>query len=150
MSFDKEVFKQLDQAKDKDEFGSEINLLDINIKARATYIARDIKRGDLGLAIDRINMLVFTDPIEKPGGYISRLIRNKCNTFPLNVATCIYLLAMLHQGKIERNEYNKIYDHILDKIRSFSPSKITFRNYKEVVHYYDTNSKELGILSYLF
>lgn len=150
MYFDKEIFKKLDQAKDIDQNGHEINLLDINIKTRGTYIARDIKQGNIDLAIDRISMLVFTDSDEKPGEYITRLIKNRCSTFSLNTGICIYALAMLYQGHIERREYNKVHDRILDKLRNFSPNRHTFNNHKEVISYYDMNAKELGILSYLF
>lgn len=150
MLFDKTTFKKLDQAKDIDENGSQINLLDLDIKARAAYITNDIKSGKIDLAIDRINMLVLTDIDEKPGEYITRLIKNRCNTITINAGTCIYVLAMLHQGKIERNEYNMVYDRILGNARNFSPNRSAFDDFKNVIYYYDMNAKELGILSYLF
>jgi hypothetical protein len=153
MTLDIQILRKLDEANFRDLQDCPQNMVDISIQDRSYYIARDITTDDVELAIKRIEFFIFADERYKPGEYIHRLILNRSSTITLDterlIAPCIYLLPMVYLGRLSRGEYSKVHNN-LSKKSTFRLNDTNYQLFKDITRFYDMNSGQLGILSYLY
>lgn len=149
---DIEALRGLDEAMVIGSEGEPMNMVDISIQKRAFYIGYYI-RDDIEYGLKLITFFILADQKHKPGEYIHRLILNRSvnvsRAAEMNIAYCLYLLPMVHSGKLPRDNYNKVYDYLLKK-GIYTLSDTDYQAYKDIVAFYDYNSGQLGILSYLY
>jgi hypothetical protein len=153
MTLDVQILRRLDEADFEDINSYRQNMVDISIKDRSFYIARDIINGEIELAIRRIEFFIFADRRDKPGEYIHRLILNRSPNITMDtemmIAPCIYLIPMIYLGRLSREDYNRVYNHLHSK-SSFRLTDTNHELFKDIIKFYDMNSGQLGILSYLY